>query len=298
MTYDRGYGRRQGNAPRGRSFEDNRYDREDRGFFERARDEVSSWFGDDEAEARRNRDERFDEPRSSRRQPYAGERDRDYGRYDSPRHRDEGNRRPYTGSRPSFGEDYGPARAYSSDRWDRGQTQGQGYGASQGNQWSQQNRDFTGSASGMHDRDYSSWRNRQIDELDRDYDEFRRENSARFENEFTSWRTGRQTKKQMLSQLTEHMDVVGSDGETVGKVDHIKSDKIILTKNDSADGRHHVIGCSRFDRIEDGKLFLDQPAAEIQQSFEQQKRSRALFEEERDDDNGPHMLNRSFSGTY
>ena len=28
------------------------------------------------------------------------------------------------------------------------------------------------------------------------------------------------------------------------------------------------------------------------------KRSRAVFEDERDEDNGPHMLNRSFSGTY
>ena len=31
---------------------------EDRGFFERASDEVSSWFGDDEAERRREMDER------------------------------------------------------------------------------------------------------------------------------------------------------------------------------------------------------------------------------------------------
>ena len=30
----------------------------DRGFFERAGDEISSWFGDDEAERRREMDER------------------------------------------------------------------------------------------------------------------------------------------------------------------------------------------------------------------------------------------------
>src|SRR5262249_31569496 len=38
------------------------YGREDRGFFERAGDEVRSWFGDEDAQRRRERDER-DEPR-------------------------------------------------------------------------------------------------------------------------------------------------------------------------------------------------------------------------------------------
>jgi hypothetical protein len=290
MTYGRDQGRRGYRDPRSQSFDDDRYSREDRGFFDRARDEVASWFGDERAEQRRDRDDRFDDDDGFRRTTFAG--DRDYGRYEqSPRFRDEGYRRPYTGrsqSRQQFGGDYGPERAFHNDRWDRGQTQ-QGWAG---------NREFTGTASGLYDRDYSTWRSRQIDELDRDYDEFRRENSSRFENEFTSWRTGRQAKKELIKQLDEHMDVVGSDGETVGKIDHVKSDKIVLTKNDSPDGRHHVIGCSRFDRVEDGKLFLDKPASEIQQGFEQQKRSRALFEDERPDDNGPHMLNRSFSGTY
>ncbi len=50
---DRGYG--SGSSSFGRGSRD--YN-EDRGFFERAGDEVRSWFGDDEAERRRNRDNR------------------------------------------------------------------------------------------------------------------------------------------------------------------------------------------------------------------------------------------------
>ena len=40
--------------------------RDDRGFFERAGDEVRSWFGDEEAERRRERDQRYDEHQGSR----------------------------------------------------------------------------------------------------------------------------------------------------------------------------------------------------------------------------------------
>jgi hypothetical protein len=49
---------------------------DDRGFFERAGDEVRSWFGDDEAQHRREADER----RWEREQRMTGPRDNDYGR--------------------------------------------------------------------------------------------------------------------------------------------------------------------------------------------------------------------------
>lgn len=75
---DRGYDRGRG------------YD-EDRGFFERAGDEVRSWFGDEEAERRRERDQRYDErfTRSARPDEHYGawrrsrlaEFDRDYDEY-------------------------------------------------------------------------------------------------------------------------------------------------------------------------------------------------------------------------
>lgn len=53
------------------------YDYEDRGFFARAGDEVRSWFGDDEAERRREADMRYDERGYG--DQHAHDRDSDYG---------------------------------------------------------------------------------------------------------------------------------------------------------------------------------------------------------------------------
>ena len=63
---------------RGGSYERDRYQtRDDRGFIDRAGDEVRSWFGDDEAARRRERDERRE------REQYRGRsRDDDYGRHE------------------------------------------------------------------------------------------------------------------------------------------------------------------------------------------------------------------------
>jgi hypothetical protein len=273
------------------------YDSEERGFFERARDEVASWFGDERADVRRDLDERYDRfagDRSSHSidsDRNIGGRERSYGAYKRGTSAlDDDHRRPYTGRTPAraaFVNDYGSERAHSNDRWDRGTTQGHP---------SQQ--DYGGSATGLHDRDYSSWRRRQIDDLDRDYDEFRRENSARFENEFTSWRNTRQIKRKVLTQLSEHMDVVGSDGEAVGKVDKVVGDRVVLTRSDSPDGKHHWLSCGLIDKVEDGRLLLEKPASEAIQQLTGNDHDRSLFEREQDRSEGPHMLNRSFSGTY
>lgn len=65
---DRGY--RSERGPRG--------DDGDRGFFERARDEVQSWFGDEDAERRRMQDDREGHPDSAR---YDRDRERDRGAF-------------------------------------------------------------------------------------------------------------------------------------------------------------------------------------------------------------------------
>ena len=49
---------------------------EDRGFFERARDEVTSWFGDEEAERRRMMDDRMRDAEDDNYRRHGGERDR------------------------------------------------------------------------------------------------------------------------------------------------------------------------------------------------------------------------------
>src|SRR3954469_24412873 len=72
-----GRGDYRGQSGRG---EGQRYGRgdDDRGFLDRAGDEVRSWFGDDEAQRRREEDER----RWAREHNMTGRRDNDYGRGD------------------------------------------------------------------------------------------------------------------------------------------------------------------------------------------------------------------------
>lgn len=53
-------------------------------------------------------------------------------------------------------------------------------------------------------------------------------------------------------KIKEHMEVIGSDGEHVGTVDHLEgSDKIKLAKNDpKAGGRHHLIPTAWVDHVD------------------------------------------------
>ncbi len=197
----RNEGRDYGRQPQG-------YDYDDRGFIARAGDEVRSWFGDDEAERRREADARYDE--------------RSYGNSD--------------------------------------------------------NRAFGNRSSNTHDDHYHGWRSTQIAALDRDYDEYRNENRSKFETEFSSWRNERQGQRSSLSQVTEHMEVVGSDGSHVGTVDKVKGDRILLTKNDrDAGGVHHSIP-SRWIKAVDGKVTLSKSADEAKAAWKEEERNSAMFE--------------------
>jgi len=250
--FDRGYG-----------------DREERGFFERAGDEIASWFGEEEAERRR----------------LAGRGDRGFG--PGPTARDEEFRRPYSGpytgrlpSRGEFAGRYGYGTAFHGDTFDRGTSQ-------------------RFSSRGGFDPQYGEWRQRQIDSLDRDYDEYRRENQSRFERDFAEWRDQRQFKRQLLGQIREHMEVLGSDNEHVGTVDRIAGDRLILTRSDpEAGGVHHSLMCTSIDRIEGDKVILDTSAEQAKTQWRDESRDRALFEREDRGEAGPHILDRSFSGTY
>lgn len=149
-----------------------------------------------------------------------------------------------------------------------------------------------------HDPHYSEWRRRQIEELDRDYDEFRREHHSRFEEQFGAWRERRQLQRGELRKVREHMEVTGRDGEHVGTVDYVQGDRIVLTKSDpDAGGRHHSIPCSWIESVGD-KVRVNRTADEAHEEWRNEERSRALFEREDSGSRGPHMLNRSFSGTY
>lgn len=241
---------------------------DDRGFFDRAGDELRSWFGDEEAERRRRWDERIRQREDERRY---GDRDvYDGGRYTGERY--SGARSGYSGGGGGFYSratgDYGVGRgAGATSTW--------GLGAgSDHDGW------------GL-DPNYSAWRRRQMAELDRDYEDYRRENEHRFHEDFGAWRSNRQSQRRSLGQVQEHQEVVGSDGTHVGKVDHIRGDRILLAKSDKdAGGRHHSIPCSWIAEVSD-KVKLNRTAAQAQSAWK---------DEERED--GPHYLNRAFSGTY
>lgn len=274
---DRNYGRSSG---RGRPPED--YDYEDRGFIDRAGDEVRSWFGDEEAERRRRWDARYE----GRDYGYDG----DYGyRADQGNRSDYGGRGAYGyrgeersgrmnrgyGRSPSYGYGGSGGGGSAYDRWNREGRWGsrdEGYGAPAGRR--AQGYGSYGSAtnrySGDDDHsDYRNWRDRQMEALDRDYDEYRRERQTKFGNEFHGWRQSRQQQRQHLSKAREGMDVVGSDGEHVGKVDHVDGDRLKLAKNDrDADGKHHYVPCSWLQTVEGNQVRLNITSEQAKQNWQ------------------------------
>ena len=299
MAYDR-YDTRRGSREQSR-YPDERYrdrdfgdrDRDrgpgERGFFERAGDEIASWFGDDEAERRRRRDERM------------GGRDDEFGRdYEPSRYGRGPDRGRFEWDRDDD-RDYRPSRerGYRPITGDYGRSEGlfAASGVGRGDEGSGR---FSGSSGrSLHDPHYQQWRQRQIDELDRDYDEYRREHQSKFENDFSSWRSNRQARRQMLGQVREHMEVVASDDEHVGTVDRVAGDRLILAKSDpESGGVHHSLSCSEIDRIEGDRVILNINATEARIRWRDESRERALFEREDQGEAGPQTLERSFSGTY
>ncbi|MDQ3144950.1 MAG: DUF2171 domain-containing protein [Pseudomonadota bacterium] len=300
--YDRGRDER---GPRSPSWDDDRRprgmsDRDDRGFFERAGEQISSWFGEDEPDSgrgQRDRDERgyFEPSRDRRPQQPSDQHDR------SARHRDERFRRPAQSAGRSPGESRDDD-GYRPMTGDYGRYSGGSREQSRGQGQDQRERStFSGAAASSgpaHDRHYSEWRQRQIDELDRDYDDYRREHQSKFDSEFTGWRSTRQSKRQMLGSIAPQMQVVGSDDQPVGTVDKVRGDRIVLTKNDSPDDKHHSIGCAMIDRVEGDRVVLDKKADEAKSSWGDEDRDRALGEKDSEREPGAHILDRSFSGTY
>ena len=155
------------------------------------------------------------------------------------------------------------------------------------------------SREGRFDPHYSNWRDRHLSELDRDYDDYRAENQSRFASDFGSWRERREQKRGLLSQVHEHMEVVGSDQKHVGTVDKAAGDRLILTKSDEeSGGMHHSLSCSDIDRIEGDKVILACSADDARNRWRDESRGRALFERDDQGEMGPRMLDRSFEGTY
>ena len=85
-----------------------------------------------------------------------------------------------------------------------------------------------------------------------------------------------------LSQIKEHMEVIGADGVHVGTVDHVDGDRIKLTKKDSgADveegqgshaGHHHYISQGLIAGVEGDKVRLS-ANADVAVTFEEEEQA-------------------------
>ena len=62
-----------------------------------------------------------------------------------------------------------------------------------------------------------------------------------------------------LSQIREHMEIIGADGVHLGTVDKVEGDRIKLTKADSGvahEGHHHYIPAGLIAEVEGDKVRL------------------------------------------
>ena len=174
-------------------------DRDERGFFERAGDEMRSWFGDEdrnhprEQGMRSDRNQRRDFDEGDRRSAFArssGDDDRRSDRGRDRRERDEDRSyRPMGWAMSDRDYQSGYDREFEPRDY-RPITGDYGRGASgrqddrrdfdRGSEWDRdeyRRTSFAGSSarSQRDDPHYEEWRRRQMGELDRDYDDYRRE---------------------------------------------------------------------------------------------------------------------------
>jgi hypothetical protein len=66
--------------------------------------------------------------------------------------------------------------------------------------------------------------------------------------------------RNLALDIQEHMEVVGSDGQHVGKVDHTEAAELVLTGDDpKAGGSPHLISVDWVDYV-DSKVHLNRPS--------------------------------------
>ena len=322
---------------------------DDRGFFDRAGDEVRSWFGDDEAQRRREMDER----RWEQEQRMSGGRDND----------------PRSGGSGWMGGGWGnqPGESWHRDRpgvpggWDRDRSsEREGWfsssvGGERGERWGGSGGAATtasattgspaaapasaaiptragastatiraGSAtSGPMGQRFASYRRPRamspaaasaatstIRIIRNGAGARSRISTATMTNigasiSRSSSRSSaagaqkRQSQRQMLGKVTEHMEVVGSDGDPcrqgrqgARRPDHPRQDRPECRRN-------APFGALRLGRDVEDKVTLNRTAAvEAMDAWRNEESGRALFERADQGSEGPHALDRSFSGTY
>lgn len=203
-------------------------EREDeRGFFQRAGDEVRSWFSDEDDDRRYGRDLERGRGRFEDREIERGRgrfEDRDFGQSGFGGMAQSGYGRPGMSFERERERGYGPSRGYEergrfggrgasrSDRdwnrgqgsWDRDRDRERGETPTGYTDISDTLGGFGNQRFGTSEHDYyRSWRDRQLQELDRDYEEFRREREQKFHEDFDSWRSRRRQNPAAVSTNPE-----------------------------------------------------------------------------------------------
>ena len=70
------------------------------------------------------------------------------------------------------------------------------------------------------------------------------------------------------AEIKEHMEVVGSDGQHVGTVDHLDGDRIKLARSDpGAGGHHHYLHIDLVQSAGGGKVVLNRTAAQARDEW-------------------------------
>jgi hypothetical protein len=181
-------------------------DRRERDHGRGSRDHERSWRGEDRGrwgddDDRHRRGFMFDEHDRERSRSH----DRDYG--DSGRDRGFFSRSG-DDSRSWFGDDSSGGRRFAGDQWRSG-------GESQRGQSGQR-------YSSHPDDHYRSWRDKQMQALDRDYADYCREREQQFHSDFDAWRSQRSGKQGPLrtgmTQTAQTGDMTG-DLELTNKAD-------------------------------------------------------------------------------
>ncbi|MBS7809945.1 DUF2171 domain-containing protein [Roseococcus pinisoli] len=74
------------------------------------------------------------------------------------------------------------------------------------------------------------------------------------------------------ADIKEHMQVVGSCGNPVGKVDHLDGDRIKLTRDSDphGQGHHHYLPLSQVKGVEGDKVVLTVNSGEAKKSLQTQ----------------------------
>lgn len=72
-----------------------------------------------------------------------------------------------------------------------------------------------------------------------------------------------------LGNIRPRMDVVGSDGEHLGTVDHVEHNRIKLRRNDpAAEGQHHWLAQDTIASVDGNTVRLAVPASQARRSWQ------------------------------